>query len=57
MAALEPDANKSELARRYSITRSALYQLLEHAFTDPKTKLREAEQEVAFRKRVFELVG
>jgi len=56
LAALERDVNISELARRYAISRSRVYQLLEDAVTDPKGKLREAEREVAFRKRVLELV-
>ena len=55
MAALEIGANKSEIARRYGIRRQRIYQLLEDALTDPKSKLREAEREVAFRKRVLEL--
>ena len=57
MAALQYGSNKSEIARRYAISRSRVYQLLEEAVTDPKGKLREAEKEVAFRKRVLELVG
>ncbi len=32
-----------------------LYQLLDSAMTDPKGKLREAEREVAVRRRVLEL--
>jgi hypothetical protein len=50
-------SNKSEIARTYAISRSRVYQLLDEAVTDPKGKLREAEREVAFRKRVLELVG
>ena len=57
MAALEPNANISEIARRYGIRRQRVYQLLEDAMLDPKEKLREAEREVAFRRRVQELVG
>ncbi len=57
MAALEPDANMSEIAHRYGIRRQRVYQLLESAMIDPKGKLREAEREVAFRRRVQELVG
>ena len=57
LAALGRSVNISELARRYAISRSRVYQLLEDAVTDPKGKLREAEREVAFRKRVLELVG
>jgi transposase-like protein len=57
MAALEPDANKTELARRYGIRRQRVYQLLEDALTNTKGNLMEAEREVAFRRRVRELVG
>jgi DNA-directed RNA polymerase specialized sigma24 family protein len=55
MAALQFDSNKSEIARRCGISRGRLYQLLDSAMTDPKGKLREAEREVAFRRRVLEL--
>jgi transposase-like protein len=55
MAALQPKANKSEIARRYGISRSRVYQLLESALRDPKEKLREAEREAEFRRRVLEL--
>ncbi len=57
MAALEPNANVSEIARLYAIRRQRIYQLLEDTMTDPKGRVREAEKEVAFRKRVLELVG
>ena len=57
MAALEPNANISEIARRYGVRRQRVYQLLEDAMIDPKEKLWEAEREVAFRRRVKELVG
>jgi transposase-like protein len=55
MAALQPNANISEIARRYSIRRQRVYQLLEDALTDPKGKLMEAEREAQFRRRVWEL--
>jgi transposase-like protein len=55
MAALTPNANISEIARRYGISRQRIYQLLENALIDSKEKLREAEREVAFRRRVLEL--
>ena len=55
MAALTPNANISEIARRYGINRQRIYQLLENALIDSKEKLREAEREVAFRRRVLEL--
>jgi transposase-like protein len=55
LAALQPGANKSAIARRYGISRPRIYQLLESALTDPKEKLREAEREAEFRRRVLEL--
>ena len=55
MAVLEPNANISEIARRYGISRQRVYQLLENALIDSKEKLREAEREVEFRRRVLEL--
>ena len=55
MAALAPISNKSEIARRYGISRSRVYQLMEIAMTDPKSKFREAEREVEFRRRVLKL--
>jgi transposase-like protein len=55
MAALQYDSNISKIARSYTISRSRVYQLLEDALTDPRGKLREAEREVAFRRRVLEL--
>jgi len=55
IAALQPKANKSEVARRYGISRGRVYQILGSALTDPKGKLREAEREIEFRRRVLEL--
>ncbi len=55
IAALQYRSNKSEIARRYGICRGRVYQIMEHALTDPKEKLRDAEREVAFRRRVLEL--
>jgi transposase-like protein len=55
MAALQPKANKSEIARRYNIRRQRVYQLLEDVLLDPKGKLMEAEREAQFRRRVWEL--
>jgi len=53
MDALQYRSNKSEIARRFGISRSRVYQLMESAVTDPKGKLREAEREVEFRRRVL----
>jgi transposase-like protein len=55
LAAFQLDSNKSEIARRYGISRGRLYQLLENAITDPKCKLREAEREAEFRREVLRL--
>jgi transposase-like protein len=55
MAALQFGSNKSEIARRYDISRSRVYQILGSALTDPKPKLREAEREVQFRREVLRL--
>jgi transposase-like protein len=55
MAALQYGSNKSEIARRFNISRGRLYQLLDDAMTDPKGKLREAEKDVQFRREVLRL--
>jgi transposase-like protein len=55
LAALQPGANRKAVAEEYGISRSNLYQLLASALADPTAKLREAEREVAFRRRVLEL--
>jgi transposase-like protein len=55
MAALQLDSIKSEIARRFGISRSRLYQLLDNAINDPRGKLREAEKEAAFRREVLRL--
>jgi DNA-directed RNA polymerase specialized sigma24 family protein len=58
LEALEANANNySEIARRYCVRRTNVYALLDTATRDPKGRLREAEKEVAFRKRVIELLG
>jgi hypothetical protein len=57
LAALGRGVNISELGRPYGIRRQRVYQLLEGATIDPKGPLREAERELAFRRRVKELVG
>ena len=57
MAVLEHNASVSRIAHRYGVRRQRVYQLLESAIIDPKSQLREAEMELAFRRRVNELVG
>lgn len=49
-------AQKTELARRYGIVRGHVYRLIEEATADPEARLREAEEEVEFRRRVLELL-
>lgn len=48
---------RTELARRYGIARGHVYRIIEEATADPEGKLREAEKEVEFRRRVLELLG
>jgi transposase-like protein len=55
LTALQFDSNKSEIARRFGISRGRLYQLLDNAITDPKGKRREAEREAEFRREVLRL--
>ncbi len=50
------DANKSALAADYGVSRQRLPALVREAETDPEIKLAEAEAEVAFRRRVLELL-
>ena len=54
-ATLQFDSNKSEITRRFGISRGRLYQLLASAMTDPREKLREAEKEEHFRGEVLRL--
>ena len=50
------DANKSALAADYGVSRQRLHALVREAETDPEIKPAEAEAEVAFRRRVLELL-
>jgi transposase-like protein len=52
--ALAPGTNKSELARSYGISRARLYQILDEELADAEGKLRAAEAELSFRRRVVE---
>lgn len=56
LRALAPEANITALAREYGVTRKAIYKLLGNAMRDPKHKMHDAEDEAAFRRRVWELV-
>lgn len=55
MEVLRPQSSMTQIARRYGISRQRVYQILEGAITDPKGKLKEAEKEAEFRRRVREL--
>lgn len=48
---------KTELARRYGIARGHVYRIIDEALADPESKLREAEEELAFRQRVLDFTG
>lgn len=56
LEALQPGANLSKISRDYDLHRNTLYDLIENACTNPKEKLQDAEDEAAFRRRVWELV-
>jgi hypothetical protein len=45
----------TQIARRYGISRQRVHQLVEGTIIDSKGKLREAEKEAEFRRRVREL--
>jgi transposase-like protein len=49
-------ANKRQLALRYDIARSWLYALLDEVRENPEGKLRDAEAEADFRRKVVELL-
>ena len=55
LEALEPGASIQRVAVRYGLHRNSLYQHFNQAVTDPEEKLREAEAEAAFRRKVVEL--
>lgn len=50
------DANKTELAARFGISRRWIYFLIDEAMEDPEGKLAEAEKEAEFRRRVKEIL-
>jgi transposase-like protein len=60
--ALSPGANKTELAKRYSVSRQRIYQILDEELDDAAGKLRAAEHELLaaqdelmYRRRVLTL--
>jgi len=56
LEALQPDANLTQIAKKYGITRRAIYFYFDHVLDDPKRRMQEAEDEAAFRRQVWELV-
>jgi transposase-like protein len=56
LEALRPGANLSKIAREHGIQRRAIYNYFKYALDDPKQRMQEAEAELAFRRKVWELV-
>jgi len=56
LKALTPGANISHIAREHGISRQSVYAYLEWVTDDPEGRLRQAEDEVEFRRKVWELV-
>ncbi len=54
-AAMQPDANRSEVARRFGMTRRYLYTLIAESTKQPERKLAEAREEAEYRRRIFDL--
>ena len=57
LEALRTQSSITQIARRYGISRQRVHQLVEGAIIDSKGKLKEAEKEAEFRRRVRELSG
>lgn len=57
LAALQPGANKAAIAREYGVSREYVSRQAVKALSDPEGVLKEAEEELAFRRRVLELVS
>jgi transposase-like protein len=56
LEALQPDANTSKIAREHGISRFTIYKYFDHVLDDPKARMHDAEEEAAFRRKVWELV-
>ena len=54
--ALSPGANTSRIARAYGIHRNTLHEHVNRAVKDPEGQWRRAQEEAAFRRRVYELL-
>jgi transposase-like protein len=57
LRALDPETNITELAKEHGITRSAVYSYLDWIIDDPEERLRQAEEEVEFRREVLRLIS
>jgi transposase-like protein len=56
LKALDPETNITQLAREHGITRGGVYAYLNYALDDPEGRVKEAEEEVEFRRKVWDLV-
>ncbi len=54
--ALHPETNITELAKEHGITRGGVYAYLNYALDDPEGRVKEAEEELEFRREVLRLV-
>jgi transposase-like protein len=55
LEAVTPWASVMRVAQKYGIQRNALYGHIKRAMQDPEGKMREAEAEAAFRRKVYEM--
>ena len=53
---LTPGESVSKVAERYGIHRNTLYEHVNRAVKDPEGQWRRAQEETAFRRRVYELL-
>jgi transposase-like protein len=56
LEALQPGANITQIARDHGISRRAIYKYFDYALDNPKQRMQDAEEEAAFRRKVWELV-
>lgn len=56
LEALTPGSNISKIARDHEISRYTIYKYFDHVLDDPQARMRDAEEEAAFRRSVWELV-
>jgi transposase-like protein len=55
LAAIKPGARIAKVAEEYGINRNTVYEHYNRAMRDPEGQWREAEEEAAFRKKVYEM--